>query len=251
MTGPRVEVAATSADLAGRAAEIVITAAQEAAAAQGRFAIALSGGRTPRMLYRRLAHAGPSALPYDRTHIFWSDERAVPPGDEYSNFRLAHAVWLAQVSIPAGQVHRIRGEDDPDVAAGRYEDLIRNVLGDPPRFDLILLGVGRDGHTASLFPGAPPPPAGRLVVRATAPAHPRRRITFTPELIALADRVLVLVSGAEKARAVRRALQGPPSAVPAGRLRGPRVHWLLDADAAALLEDPPVQPCNATAPAAT
>ena len=237
----------TPRQLAHRAAEVLVAAARQAVAARGRFTLALSGGHTPRMLYRILARAGPSALPYHRTHIFWTDERSVPPQDRRSNYRLAWEAWLAQMEVAPGRVHRIRGEDDPDAAARRYEAEIRRVVGRSPRFDLILLGIGPDGHTASIFPGAPPP-RGRLVAPATAPVAPRRRVTFTPRLIAGAARVLVLVCGSDKAGVVRRVLSGSAPALPASRLRGPRVLWLLDAAAAARL---PARFSQRSRPAAT
>ncbi len=232
--GPQIRLFPAPRTLAREAADDVLVWAEEALAARGRFTLALSGGRTPRALYEMLAKAGPAALPYDRLDVFWSDERAVPPDHRDSNYRLAWEVWLSHCLISMHQVHRIRGEEDPEQEAIRYEQEIRAVLGDPPRFDIIFLGMGADGHTASLLPGAPPPPPGRLVVSAVAPVAPRRRVTFTPALIDLARRVLVLVTGSDKTEAVRRALTEPPSAeIPASLLRGPQVIWFLDAAAAA------------------
>jgi 6-phosphogluconolactonase len=140
-------------------------------------------------------------------------------------------------------VHRIRGEDDPEAAAARYEEELRTALGDPPRLDLILLGIARDGHTASLFPHAPALASDRWVAAARAPAPPHHRVTFTPHLIRKALRVMVLAAGREKARAVRAALLDPPSeALPASLLRGDHVLWYLDRAAAARLTGKRVAP---------
>ncbi len=160
----------------------------------------------------------------------------MPPDHPDSNYALAWRTWLSCVPLAAARIHRIPGEADPQQAAAHYEATLRRVLGDPPRLDLVLLGVGRDGHTASLFPGDPALADDRLVVATTAPEPPRRRVTFTLQVIRLASRVLVLASGSDKAQAVRRALEDEPSAaVPASLLRWPQVCWLLDEAAAASL----------------
>ena len=239
MTGeaaPALHVFPSSAALAEAAAGAVRRWAAEAVADHGRFAIALAGGRTPKVLYLTLAGAGPAALPYDRLEVFWSDERAVPPDHPHSNYRMAWESWLSRVPIDPGRVYRIHGEDDPEAAAARYEEKLRTVLGNPPRLDLILLGIGRDGHTASLFPNAPALRSERLVAATRAPAPPRWRVTFTPRLIRTANLVMVLATGQEKARAVRAALPDPPSAaLPASLLRGDHVLWYLDRAAASRL----------------
>ncbi|MBI3976502.1 MAG: 6-phosphogluconolactonase [Armatimonadetes bacterium] len=233
---PRVRVFPTLEALTEEAARTLRRDAAAAVTRRGRFTLALVGGQTPEVLYRLLGAAGPRALPYPRLEIFWSDERAVPPGHRDSNYRLAWEIWLSRVPVDPRRVHRIRGEEGPDAAAARYERELRRTLGIPPRLDLILLGVGRDGHTASLFPHAPALRSARLVEAAVAPASPRKRVTFTPALIGAARRVLVLAAGREKARVVERALAHPPSdTVPASLLRGRNVSWLLDRAAAARL----------------
>jgi 6-phosphogluconolactonase len=225
------------------AADTIMKWAAGAVRDHGRFAIALSGGRTPKRLYQMLAEAGPDAFSYDRLEVFWSDERAVPPDHPESNYRLAWETWLSRVPLDPQRVHRIRGEDDPEAAAARYEEDLRTALGDPPRLDLILLGIAQDGHTASLFPGAPALASERWVVAARATVPPHHRVTFTPRLIRPANRVMVLATGKEKARAVRAALQDPPSeAVPASLLRGKHIVWYLDRPAAAGLTGKPVAP---------
>ncbi len=233
---PEVRVFPSPHALAEEAVVCMRRIALQAVAARGRFTLALSGGRTPQDLYTLLAKGGAETLPYDRMEVFWSDERVVPPDHPESNYALAWRTWLSRVPLPTARIHRVPAEADPGEAAARYEATLRKVLGDPPRLDLVLLGVGRDGHTASLFPGHPALEDDRLVVASTAPVPPRRRITFTLRVIRLASRVLVLASGGDKAQAVRRALEDQPSAaVPASMLRWARVCWFLDEAAAASL----------------
>jgi len=234
-TGPEVRVVSTLQALAEEAAGLLRHAAERAVANRGRFTLALSGGQTPLLLYRQLAAAGPDALPYDRMEIFWSDERAVPPDHPDSNYHLVWEAWLAHAPLDARRIHRIRGEDGP-AAAPAYEAELRTLLGDPPRLDLILLGVGRDGHTASLFSDTATVDATRLVIATVAPFPPQDRVTFTFPLIWSAATVLVLVAGPDKAQAVRQALLDRPSAtIPSSNLRAPHMIWLLDEAAAAAL----------------
>jgi 6-phosphogluconolactonase len=224
------------------AAEEWVAAARSAVGDRGRFALALSGGRTPRGLYRLLADevAFRDAMPWDRTHVFWSDERHVPPDHPDSNFRMAREALLDRVPVPAANIHRVPGED-PDArrAAARYESEIRAFFGSAlsavPRFDLILLGLGTDGHTASLFPGtSASDDTTRLVVVTRAPAAGGERISLTLPVLNRAGCVMVLVSGADKA-AITRTVLGEPRdpPLPAQRVRpAGRLLWLLDAAAA-------------------
>ncbi len=236
--GPKIRLFPTSEALAEAAARFVRDAAAQAVADHGHFALALSGGETPHTLYALLAAAGPDALPYDRMEVFWSDERAVPPDQEESNYGLAWRTWLSAAPLDPARIHRMHGEDDPQKAAADYEAELRRVLGDPSRLDLVLLGVGPDGHTASLFPGEAAVTSDRLVTPATAPVAPLQRVTFTPHLIEAAARVLVLVTGKDKAEVVGRALGDLPSpALPASLLRGPGVIWYLDVAAASKLQN--------------
>ncbi|MGH2453641.1 MAG: 6-phosphogluconolactonase [bacterium] len=233
----RIRVFPTIHALAESAARTLRRRAFAAVTARGRFTLALSGGQTPEALFRTLGDAGPRALPYDRLEIFWSDERAVRPEHRDSNYRLAWERWLSRVPVPARRVHRIRGEVRPPAReAARYERLLRRRLGTSPRLDLILLGVGRDGHVGSLFPRASALRSERLVQATVAPASPRRRVTMTLPLIKSARAVLILAVGAEKAASLARALLHPPSeTIPASLLRGGRVTWFLDDAAAARL----------------
>jgi 6-phosphogluconolactonase len=225
--------------VARRAAELVADAARRAAAERGRFVIALAGGTTPRAAYALLA--GDASLPWAATHVWFGDERCVPPDDPDSNYRMAREALLARVPVPEAQVLRIEGERAPDDAAARYDALLageaaRGADAGAPLFDLVLLGVGADGHTASLFPGtaaldererravAVPPP------QALGPHVPRVTLTFGA--LGSARAVVVLAAGPEKRDAAARALGGGPDAPPAGRVRGrERTVWLLDAAA--------------------
>jgi 6-phosphogluconolactonase len=227
--------------LAEEAAQRFADAASDAVQSHGEFVVALSGGATPRSLYARLA-APPylSSVPWSLVRVFWSDERCVPPDHAASNYRMAREALLDHVPIPPEHVHRIRGEDDPVVAAKAYERTLRTVLRGA-RIDLVLLGLGDDGHTASLFPGAPDVPDGEAwVVARYHAASSLWRVTLTPVLINAAAEVVFLVSGEAKAAIVHRVLEGPrqPQELPAHLIEPAdgRMRWLLDAAAARDLE---------------
>ncbi len=223
-------------------AKFVATLAEECLGAQGRFTIALSGGSTPRRLYQILAsppHA--ETIAWDHWHIFWSDERCVPPDHEDSNFRMAREALLDHVPIPPAQVYRMRGEAAPEEAAQEYETAVLNVFQvAAPSFDLILLGIGDDGHTASLFPGTTALQEDhRLVVANQAPFPPVHRITFTLPLINAAKVVAFLDTDESKAEVLRGVLAPAPQedVLPAARVRPTKgtVHWFLTKEAAGLL----------------
>lgn len=245
-----LEVLPTAAALADAAAGRFVAAAREAIRSHGQFVVALSGGTTPRRTYERLA-AEPlaSQVMWPRVQVLWGDERCVPPDQAESNYRMAREALLDHVPIPAANLHRIHGEDEPAHAAALYEAVLRALFmtpAGPPRaapgarIDLILLGLGEDGHTASLFPGsAAARERSRWVVASLAPAAPMRRITLTPMVINAAADVLFLVAGGDKAGVVRQVREGPrrPLELPA-QVIAPSpggVHWLLDAAAAAEL----------------
>jgi len=198
-----------------RAAEHFTALARARAAESGRFAVVLAGGSTPRNLYSLLATAAyRERVPWAATHLFFGDERCVPPDHPESNFRMVKEALLDHVPIPGGQVHRMQGEDpQPERAAGAYEDELRHFFvtaGDlPPRFDLGLLGLGADGHTASLFPGSPALDEGwRLVVPAAVEGLVARRLTLTLPVLNAAARVVFLVAGSAKARALAAVVRG-------------------------------------------
>src|SRR5437762_1593834 len=206
-----LEVLPTAALAAQAAARRFVAAANDAIRSRGEFVVALSGGSTPRNMYARLA-AEPEAsgVNWSRVQVLWGDERCVPPDHAASNYRMAREALLDHVSIPAANVHRIRGEDDPGEAATVYERVIRGVLRTPigpprdapgARIDLVLLGLGEDGHTASLFPGAVAvhdSPCG--VTAEYAQAASAWRATLTPITFNAAAGAAFLVPAVPKAR---------------------------------------------------
>jgi 6-phosphogluconolactonase len=231
---PERLVIADSAALADAAAVWIAAAIEADVRDRGRCAMALSGGTTPRPVYERLARAPlASRIAWRSVAIYFGDERAVSPSDPQSNYAMARAVLLDRVSLPAGQVYRMEAERaDLGAAARDYDRLL------PDRLDLLLLGMGADGHTASLFPGSPVlDERRRRVAPATGPAAPRERLTITPPVIAAARRVAVLIAGAEKAATVARVLHGParPRELPVQLALGGT--WFVARDAAALLAE--------------
>jgi 6-phosphogluconolactonase len=236
-----VEVLADPAAVARQAAVWFLREADEAVRRQGRFTVALSGGSTPRALYELLA--GPEApalgppVAWDRVHLFWGDERYVPPDHPDSNYRMTREALLTRVPVPPGQVHRIATEHpDPERAAAAYEATLRSAFGVTegwPRFDLVLLGLGPDAHTASLFPGtAALHEATRLVAANWVPKFKAYRITLTYPVFNHAACVLFLVGGAEKTDALREVWHGPRDLdrYPAQGIQptGGRLVWLVD-----------------------
>jgi 6-phosphogluconolactonase len=243
-SSPVVRRVPGAAEVARSAAEEVVLAASRAAAARGRFTVALAGGATPRRLYALLAdESAPfrGRIPWDHTHVFFGDERPVPPEHPDSNYRMAREALLDRV--PAASVHRVPGEDPG--AAERYEDELRRFFevpsgGPPPRLDLLLLGLGPDGHTASLFPGsAALDERARWVVSPYVDRLGTRRTTLTLPILNRARAALFLVSGAEKAGALAQVLAPAPGAalLPAARVRpdGGGPVWIFDEAAASRL----------------
>lgn len=233
-------MSADAAALSRAAADHITELALEAVRQRGRFVLALAGGSTPRATYAELASR---PVPWDRVHVFFSDERMVPAEHPESNCRMAREALLARVPIPAAHVHPVPTQLEPAVAARVYEEEIRAALpedGGLPRFDLILLGLGTDGHTASLFPGTTAlGEAKALVVSNWVPRLDTWRVTFTYPLLDQARAVMFLAAGADKARVVREVVRpaagGPDH--PAGRVRpeAGALTWFLDAAAAGAL----------------
>jgi 6-phosphogluconolactonase len=244
MRKPQIEIVSDSQDLAARAVRSFVSAATQAVAERGEFYTALSGGQTPELFFRRLA-IEPNAIPWDKTHVFWVDERYVASDSPVSNYRLAVETLLAQVEMPRAQIHRIPTEhEDIGDAVRAYERTIREIFGlrtgEMPRFDWILLGMGKDGHTASLFPHSPAaydPGDLACAVYVDAEVKPRvSRITLTPPALLAARKLVVLISGREKAQTLKDVLAGESDAgrYPI-RLLWPvldRVEWLVDREAA-------------------
>lgn len=209
-------IVADATALAEAGAQRFVAAAREAVAATGRFTVALSGGGTPRALYKLLAQEPfVSQVDWARTHLFWSDERCVPPDDPESNYHMAREALLRQIAIPEGNVHRMRGEAaSPPQAAQQYADELRALFGKQglPRFDLVLLGLGDDGHTASLFPGVHVPNDPAILTAAVfVPKVNMWRLTLTLPVLNAAACVLFLVSGAAKAPVLKALVAGPRS----------------------------------------
>ena len=232
----------TPQELFEAAAEEVVNAAQDAVAERGRFTIALSGGSTPKSLYNLLATNARNVLPWDRTFFFWGDERHVPPTDAESNYRMADEAMLAKIPVAAGNVFRIAGENpDAAAAAEAYEKTLREFFalapGEFPSFDLILLGLGPDGHTVSLFPGtAALQEKSRLVVANWVEKFKTSRITFTLPVLNVARCAAFLVSGTDKAPALAAVFEGdvPGEQYPAKLVRpsNGKLIWIVDRAAA-------------------
>lgn len=231
-----VTVVPDAAALAAALAQRFRDAARRAVRERGAFTVALAGGSTPEAAYALLATQG--GIPWRAVHVFWGDERAVPPDHPDSNYRMAWRALLAHVPVPAAQVHRMRGEaEDLEEAAREYEAVLRGAFGLPagglpPRLDLILLGMGAEGHTASLFPGSPALGAREWVAAPFVPALRARRLTLTPAVINRAAEVVFAVAGVQKAEALRAVLLGPrcPERYPAQAVApvGGRVEWLVE-----------------------
>jgi 6-phosphogluconolactonase len=211
---PEIVVADTVAALVALAAARIRARAARTIAARGRLRIALAGGSTPRALYPHLV----TGVDWTRTDVFFGDERAVPPDDPQSNYRMARETLLEPAAVPAASVVRWQAESpDLDGAARAYEQALRD-RGGPPWLDLALLGLGPDGHTASLFPGtAALAVEDRLAVANDVPAHGTRRLTLTYPALLGTTEVLFLVTGAEKRQALADILR-PDSKLPAARI---------------------------------
>lgn len=218
-----------TADLPARAADWLAQILVDVAREQGRVTLALAGGTTPRAMHEALACS--TAVPWLAVHVFFGDERAVPPDHPDSNYRMAKESLLDRVPIPAAQIHRMPADDpDRDAGARAYESVL------PQSLDVLVLGIGEDGHTASLFPGSPSlDESDRRVIPVIGPKPPPARLTLTAPAIRAARRRLVLASGAGKADAVARALEGPwdPSATPVQLAKNGT--WFVDPGAAGKL----------------
>jgi 6-phosphogluconolactonase len=241
-----LKVFPSAAALSQAAADRFVALAQEAVSARGRFSAALSGGSTPQRLYRLLAQPPyAAALPWAQTHLFWGDERLVPPHHPGSNYGQVAQLLLAQVALPTTNVHRIKGELEPAAAVADYTEQLRHfaALDQPwPRLDLALMGMGSDGHTASLFSGPIPAQERRqpvMAVTADYEDRPSHRVTLTPLVFNDAHHLVFLVTGEEKAAALAAVLRGPhqPQAWPAQRIQPHQgtLTWLVDEAAASKL----------------
>jgi 6-phosphogluconolactonase len=247
MTTPaEIRTLTTPQELFSAAAEEVVRATNDAVAQRGRFTIALSGGSTPKSLFNLLATNAKTTLPWDRMFFFWGDERHVPPTDPDSNYRMADETMLSKIPVAAGNVFRILTENpDAAAAAEAYEETLRKFFelkpGEFPRFDLILLGMGPDGHTASLFPGtAALQETSRLVVANWVEKLKTHRLTLTLPVINAARCVTFVVSGIDKAPALHEVLESdaPADQYPSKLIRPAdgKLIWLIDRAAASQLK---------------
>ena len=243
-----IEILSNLQELTQRAAEGFVHQAAEAVQAKRFFTVALSGGSTPKGLYSLLADENDlyrAKVEWDKIHFFWGDERHVPPDHPESNYRMAYEALLSKVAVPPDNVHRIKAED-PNAAdaAGDYEEILREFFklgqGQKPRFDLVLLGMGPEGHTASLFPGSEViHEESRLVAAPWVEKFKTYRITLTPPVLNNAICVMFLVGGEEKAETLKSVLQGEyrPDQFPAQVIHpvNGRLFWLVDREAARFL----------------
>jgi 6-phosphogluconolactonase len=236
----------TPQELFEAAADEILRAANQAVAERGRFTFVLSGGSTPEKLYTLLATNARASLPWDKVFFFWGDERHVPPDHPDNNYRMAEQAMLSKIPVAPGNVFRIRTEN-PDAAAAAegYEQTLRKFFGsqpgEPPNFDLILLGMGPDGHTASLFPETPAlRETSRLVVANWVEKLKASRITFTLPVLNAGRCTMFLVSGTDKAPALRAVLEGegPGEQHPAKLVRPKdgKLIWFVDRAAASELK---------------
>ena len=226
-----------------RAASICIDRSKIAMAAKGRFCIAVSGGTTPLPLFGLLGTAYRKDIRWDRTDIFWVDERCVPPDHGDSNFKGVHDALFSALDIPAANIHRMKGEMLPEEGAREYEKELRSYFGDQgsPAFDLVILGVGEDGHTASLFPAAPSlEERERLAVPVYVERLKSWRITLTLPVLNNASHILFLVTGWKKAEILKELLgsRGNSREYPSGLIHPVHggVTWLIDKEASSLLQ---------------
>jgi len=231
--------------LSHEAAQYIVRVATESIASHRHFTLALSGGSTPKKLYTLLGEEPyRSQIDWALVDIFWSDERCVPPDSEDSNYLMARQVLLSKIPIPANQIHRMPADQpDRDAASYAYTLEMQQTIGSDgvPSFDLIQLGMGPEGHTASLFPHQPSlHEQQRLVMPVSVPKPPPARLTFTPRLLNAAKHVLFLVTGAEKQDAVKAVLEDDyqPDEYPAQIVQPSKgeVSWMLDTAAAAKLQ---------------
>ena len=242
---PEIIVMSDSTELAKTAARVLVETAGECVDRKGRFTVALSGGSTPRHMNRMLAQEPlRSNMAWDKTHVFWVDERCVPQSDPASNYGSAHEDFLGRVPIPVDQVHPMPGEVAPEEGAKIYqrelEAHFRPSKGEYPVFDLVFLGIGTDGHTASLFPSAGSSALSKKWVVAVRGGIPDvYRLTLTYDVLNRANRICFLVSGKNKAQIVKTIFEDKESRLPAQGIRAlhGKLQWLMDKEASSLLTE--------------
>jgi len=240
---PEVRVFQNLEFLSYAAAQLFLDQAEQSIKDRGRFLVALTGGSTPERLFQMLAEDKSGKIDWNKTHTFWGDERCVPPDDPESNYRMARELLLRRVNIPDANVHRIQGELEPLDASKDYGQVLKRFASPPfqwPRFDLVLLGMGEDGHTASLFPGSPVEALGPTeAVTAHYQDRPAERVTLTPPVFNTARLVLFMLIGGNKASTLSKVLSDThqPQLYPAQRIdpKDGKLVWLVDQAAASKL----------------
>ena len=239
---PEIRVFADLEALSRAAADVLVDLSRRAIADRGRFLVALSGGGTPARLYQLLPQPPyREEIPWANMHVFWGDERCVPPDHPQSNYRQAWDALLKHVPVSPQNIHRVKSELTPQEAARDYAAVLKQYAEAPlewPRFDLVLLGMGEDGHTASLFPGSEvEASAPALAVSGHYQGRPAWRVTLTPPVLNAASAVIFLVAGAAKSHTLQQVLDGEyrPRDLPSQRVRPSdgELIWLVDRDAAA------------------
>lgn len=249
MPVPHLRLVADPEALAQAAADAFLEHGNQAIARRGRFTVVLSGGSTPKRLYQLLAQPDRRArIDWSRIDFFWGDERCVPPDHEQSNYGMAWKELLQGLQLDPARIHRLRGEDpDPAAAARSYQMDIADALGisaddDPPTFDLVFLGMGPDGHTASLFPHTQAlQPTIHWVVPNYVPKFQAHRLTMTPRILNRARAIMFLVGGADKADVLQEVLEGPleTDRLPSQLIQSDEgnLTWIVDRMAAAKLRN--------------
>lgn len=237
---PKIRIFKDIESLSREAATFFVDQAANAITERGRFLVALNGGSTPARLFQLLAIEFRDKVDWDKVHVFWGDERCVPPDDPGSNYRQAQDTLLSQVSIPEANIHRVKGELSPDEASKEYALLLKEFASSPldfPRFDLVYLGMGEDGHTASLFPNSSVDvDEAVLPVTAQYQDRPANRVTLTQLVFNQAHIVAFMTAGEKKAVTLAEVLSGRynPELYPAQRIepKDGKLIWLVDEDAA-------------------
>ncbi len=243
MNKPEIKIFPDIESLSRWTAQRLSESSSQAIAARGRFLIALNGGGTPVRLFQFLASDYRGKLDWNKTHVFWGDERCVPPDDPESSYGQARGLFMEQVKIPDSNIHRINGKLKPVEASKDYALVLKRFAFPPydwPRFDLVLLGMGEDGHTASLFPGSPvEASAPVLAVTGHYQNRPAERITLTPQVFNSARSVMFMATGENKAVTLSKVLSDVyrPDLYPAQRIKpkNGELIWLVDQAAAKLL----------------
>lgn len=239
----RIEICKDAEDLARHAAGLFVATAGRSLGSGGRFNVALSGGETPRRMYQMLTsdHFAYQIV-WPAVQVYFSDERCVTPEDPRSNYRMVHEALLSKAGVPSGNIHRMHGEMDPAASAAQYEKELKEQLGATPVLDLVLLGMGADGHVASLFPGSAALEANDRLTGVAQGPDGLARVTLTMRVINAAHAVAILVSGESKASTLREVLGAGAQerGLPVQRVRpaSGRLVWILDGAAASMLDAP-------------